>query len=173
VANGPLSRSRKLRGVLAGTLATVAAVAAGCGGEGDRVAAAELATARAEARREVLSEQRVREAASETKRLRREVEKLMDRADADAEAARGREQEPRPRAATSAPSSSSCGDGVEVNATTSCAFARNVRDAFEDSGGGQLVEAYSPVTGRAYLMRCAPGVPTRCVGGRNAVVLLR
>ena len=65
---------------------------------------------------------------------------------------------------------------------TSCPFAENVRYAYLTQYG-QVVTAYSPVTGMAYNMQCAPGfiaelndgrtVPSvRCVGGNNAVVIV-
>jgi hypothetical protein len=66
-----------------------------------------------------------------------------------------------------------CGDGLSVNSVTSCPFARSVRDAFEASGGAEVVEAYSPVTGEVYTMTCSRGIPTVCRGGNNAVVTIR
>jgi hypothetical protein len=77
-----------------------------------------------------------------------------------------------------------CPDGHSGIATTvtSCAFAHNVRMAHLNQYGPAVV-AYSPVTGMAYDMQCAPGfiahlatgytVPSvRCVGGNNAVVIV-
>jgi hypothetical protein len=65
---------------------------------------------------------------------------------------------------------------------TSCEFADNVRRAYFDRYG-QVVMAYSPVTGSVYDMQCASGFTAhmsnglvvdsvRCVGGNNAVVVL-
>ncbi|OPX09104.1 serine/threonine-protein kinase [Gordonia sp. i37] len=57
---------------------------------------------------------------------------------------------------------------------TSCAFAQAVRDAYNNSGSygqSRAVVAYSPVTGQAYTMACAPqGSAVVCQGGNNAVV---
>ena len=66
---------------------------------------------------------------------------------------------------------------------TSCAFADNVRYSYLTQPG-QVVTAYSPVTGQSYNMQCAGGFTAelhggatvvnsvRCVGGNNAVVVI-
>ena len=65
---------------------------------------------------------------------------------------------------------------------TSCEFAYNVRSAWYHQSGN-VVLAYSPVTGGIYNMQCAPGFiatfydgsvvnSVRCVGGNNAVVVV-
>jgi len=75
---------------------------------------------------------------------------------------------------TSSPTAgASCGDGVSVNSVTTCPFARNVRDAYQSSGGASVIDVYSPVTGQTYTMNCTGGVPTVCRGGNNAVVYIR
>lgn len=64
------------------------------------------------------------------------------------------------------------GRGTEA---TSCPFAISVRDAYFDTarpGDPALVEAYSPVTGQRYEMRCTGGEVITCRGGNNAVVYL-
>lgn len=64
------------------------------------------------------------------------------------------------------------GRGTEA---TSCPFANSVRDAYFDTarpGDPALVEAYSPVTGQRYDMRCTGGEVITCRGGNNAVVYL-
>ena len=76
---------------------------------------------------------------------------------------------PPPPAATAA----NCGDGVAVNAATSCPFGRNVASEYRSSGGASTIEVYSPVTKQAYTMSCSGGVPTVCRGGNNAVVYIR
>jgi hypothetical protein len=65
-----------------------------------------------------------------------------------------------------------CGGGLFAGANTTCAFAAKVRDAYDQaSGGSQTVEAYSPVTGQTYTMRCDPaGDGVTCEGGNNASV---
>jgi serine/threonine-protein kinase len=70
-------------------------------------------------------------------------------------------------------STTSCGDGLSVNRATSCSFARNVRDAYQNGGGASVVRAFSPVTGKIYSMTCSSGLPTVCTGGNNAVVTIR
>lgn len=68
---------------------------------------------------------------------------------------------------------SGCGDGLSVNSVTSCPFARNVREAYQNSGGDSVIEVFSPVTGRSYTMSCTSGVPVVCRGGNGAVVYIR
>ena len=71
--------------------------------------------------------------------------------------------------------------GVDTS-VTSCAFADNVRYSYLTQSG-QVVTAYSPVTGQHYTMQCAEGFraylnngttvrSARCVGGNNAVVVI-
>jgi hypothetical protein len=67
----------------------------------------------------------------------------------------------------------SCGGGLSVNQNTSCSFAREVRAAYERSGGSGTVTAYSPVTKQAYTMSCSGGLPVICTGGNNAAVSFR
>lgn len=75
---------------------------------------------------------------------------------------------------SSSSSGSSCGDGISVNGNTSCAFARNVADAFRSSGGDSVIDVYSPTTQRSYTMYCNIGeIPTVCTGGNNARVTIR
>jgi hypothetical protein len=62
-----------------------------------------------------------------------------------------------------------CGDGIAVGPATSCAFAVNVRTAYEQQGPG-LIRVYSPVTRRTYTMSCSSGAPTVCTGANNASV---
>lgn len=71
-------------------------------------------------------------------------------------------------------SGSNCGDGVTANGNTSCAFAKNVADAYRGSGGDSVIDVYSPVTQRSYTMYCSVGaIPTVCTGGNNARVTIR
>ena len=66
-------------------------------------------------------------------------------------------------------SGSSCGGGLSVGANTTCAFAENVRSAYDSSGPGTVM-AYSPVTTRMYAMSCSTGPSVVCTGGDNASV---
>lgn len=63
----------------------------------------------------------------------------------------------------------SCGGELTVGPDTSCAFAENVRSAYESSGAG-TVSAYSPVTGETYEMTCSSGAYVECSGADNASV---
>jgi hypothetical protein len=65
-----------------------------------------------------------------------------------------------------------CGDGITVGPGTSCAFAANVRAAYESHGPG-TVTAYSPVTRRTYPMSCSGAAPIVCTGGDNASMWFR
>ena len=69
-----------------------------------------------------------------------------------------------------------------ATSVTSCSFADNVRYSYLTQPG-QVVTAYSPVTGQFYTMQCGEGFvahlnngatvrSARCVGGNNAVVVL-
>ena len=62
-----------------------------------------------------------------------------------------------------------CGDGLSVGADTTCAFAEDVRSAYEGSGPGTVI-AYSPVTHKTYSMTCSAGDPVVCTGGNRASV---
>ena len=66
---------------------------------------------------------------------------------------------------------SSCPSGVSVNSVTSCEFAANVAAEYRSSGSS-VIFAFSPATGRDYMMRCT-GSPTVCRGGNNAEVTIR
>jgi hypothetical protein len=62
-----------------------------------------------------------------------------------------------------------CGAGLAVGPHTTCAFAENVRSAFETNGPGNY-NVYSPVTERTYTMTCSTGAPVVCTGGNHASV---
>jgi glucodextranase-like protein len=62
-----------------------------------------------------------------------------------------------------------CGDGLSAGPNTTCAFAANVRAAYEDHGPGTVI-AYSPVTLRTYAMSCSSSATVVCMGGDNASV---
>lgn len=66
-----------------------------------------------------------------------------------------------------------CGGDIYAGPNTSCEFARNVYDEYFRCGGGDSteVEAYSPVTGKTYIMACVRnGHDVTCRGGNDAVV---
>lgn len=65
-----------------------------------------------------------------------------------------------------------CSDSVGAQGTTSCPFALNVAAAIpSDASGTYKVEAYSPTTGKSYVMQCVHGEQyTTCTGGVAAVV---
>ena len=62
-----------------------------------------------------------------------------------------------------------CGGGLSVGPDTSCAFAENVYQAYQNYGPGN-VTAYSPVTQLDYTMYCTGSTPVVCTGGNNASV---
>lgn len=70
------------------------------------------------------------------------------------------------------PSGSDCGGGLRAGPNTSCAFAHNVQNAYNDApGNAATVEVYSPATGQTYTMDCRPaGNGITCSGGNNASV---
>jgi tRNA A-37 threonylcarbamoyl transferase component Bud32 len=60
----------------------------------------------------------------------------------------------------------SCGGDLSVGANTSCDFAQNVEQAYDQtSGGAQVVTAYSPATGNTYSIDCTGSTPHVCSGG--------
>lgn len=65
-----------------------------------------------------------------------------------------------------------CGGGLFAGPNTSCAFAENVRDAYNEAPGlSATVQVYSPVTDQTYTMDCAPsGSGVTCSGANNASV---
>jgi hypothetical protein len=65
-----------------------------------------------------------------------------------------------------------CGGGLYAGPDTSCPFAENVYQAWEEApGDAATVTAYSPVTDQTYTMNCAPaGAGITCSGGNNASV---
>jgi hypothetical protein len=63
----------------------------------------------------------------------------------------------------------SCGNGLQVGPDTTCAFAQNVEQSYDNSGAGEQT-VYSPVTHQTYEMNCVPGNPVVCTGGNNASV---
>lgn len=88
-------------------------------------------------------------------------------------ATRAPTHKPQPKQVTPPPSSAttSCGGDLSVGPITSCPFAQNVEQAYDQSSGGTTdVTASSPVTGQTYVMHCTGGIPHVCTGGRNASV---
>lgn len=65
-----------------------------------------------------------------------------------------------------------CGNGVSVGPKTTCPFARNVQQAFTESGGSSTISAYSPYTHITYTMHCTGEEVHVCRGGDEATVYL-
>jgi serine/threonine protein kinase len=71
----------------------------------------------------------------------------------------------------SAGGTTSCGGQLSVGPNTTCGFAQNVRQAYEQSGGGDTdVSAFSAATGKTYTMHCTAGSPHVCTGANDASV---
>ncbi len=70
---------------------------------------------------------------------------------------------------SSSDGTSSCGNEVSAGPNTTCPFALNVVDAYRGSTSN-VVDVYSPVTGKTYTMTCSSGSPHVCTGGNNASV---
>jgi hypothetical protein len=77
-----------------------------------------------------------------------------------------------PSAPLSLPRGTDCGGGLRAGPNTSCPFAANVRDAYNEAPGARAtVRVFSPVTGQTYTMTCGPaGAGVTCSGGNNASV---
>lgn len=58
----------------------------------------------------------------------------------------------------------SCGDGLTVGNGTTCEFARNIRQAYDDLGinGSAHLVVHSPVTGQDYEVFCTAGDNHKC-----------
>jgi hypothetical protein len=63
----------------------------------------------------------------------------------------------------------SCGGVLFVGPDTTCPFAKNVYKLYAKSYSA-TVRAFSPVTGKSYVMRCTGRSPHVCKGGTNALV---
>ena len=124
-----------------------------------------------------LQDERIEQARKEERRIAKQEAKLRElqrqlreRKGGDS-APSGQPAAPPPASASAPAATQTCGGGAYVNGNTSCPFAANVRDAYYRTGGGDTnVTAYSPATGRDYVMRCTGGSPHVCVGGSNAVL---
>ena len=73
---------------------------------------------------------------------------------------------------TSSGSLTTCSASVSAGPDTTCPFALNVAQAYYESGGSNVISAYSPVTGSTYSMTCSGSAPTVCNGGNNATVYI-
>lgn len=62
-----------------------------------------------------------------------------------------------------------CGNQLTVGPDTTCSFAENVRQKYDQEGPGTY-EIYSPVTEKTYSMTCSSSTPVVCTGGNNAAV---
>jgi hypothetical protein len=69
-------------------------------------------------------------------------------------------------------SGTDCGGGLHAGPNTSCDFAQNVQEAYNEAPGESAsVDVYSPVTGQTYTMDCSvAGAGVTCSGGNNASV---
>lgn len=74
-------------------------------------------------------------------------------------------------ASSATASKTNCGPRLSAGPNTTCAFAERVRTAYQASGPGR-VRAYSPVTGRTYLMTCVASSPVVCTGADHASVTI-
>jgi hypothetical protein len=79
---------------------------------------------------------------------------------------------PSPRSPATPAGGTDCGGGTHAGPNTSCSFAQNVRDAYDNAPGSTAsVQVFSPVTNQTYSMSCAPaGSGVTCSGANNASV---
>jgi hypothetical protein len=70
------------------------------------------------------------------------------------------------------PGTTPCGGGVSVGPATTCPFALNVQEAYEESGRSESISAFSPVTEESYAMSCTGNGTVVCRGGNEATVYL-
>lgn len=151
---------------LAVSATTLAAVtSAACGSSGPSQSELDRA------RREGAAAARQSANEKETARLRKELDTLKNQRSKKASSSTPTKTVSVPSSgsqrANAAPSSGNCGGGLSVNGVTSCAFARNVRNAYSGTGSYSID---SPTTGKSYSMFCSGTNPTVCTGGNNAYV---
>ena len=73
-------------------------------------------------------------------------------------------------AASSSPEGTDCGGELHAGPNTTCSFAENVRNTYNEAPGAYL-QVYSPATSQTYSMDCTPvGAGVNCSGGNNATV---
>lgn len=131
-----------------------------CGGSDD-ASEAELDRARTEAAEQARQSERIHQ-------LQKEVKDLDGKGGGGGSASSG-SSVPSSSGSVSSGGTSSCGNGVSVGPNTTCPFALNVADAYRSSGSN-VVDVYSPVTGKTYTMTCSSGSPHVCTGGNDASV---
>jgi hypothetical protein len=160
-----MAHARSLLG-LAIVFAVAGGAVAGCGsdsGSSQLAKQEELRQARADASRQARQDERLKELQRQVDAAKKSGSSTSSSSGSNAAGS------PAPSGATSGPVS--CGGTLSVGSHTSCAFAQNVRDAYDRSGGGDTtVEASSPATGQTYSMRCSGGSPHVCIGGNSASV---
>jgi len=142
-------------------LAVFAAVLglAACGSSDD-ASEAELNRARTEAAEQARQSERIHQ-------LQKEVKNLDGNGGGGGSAGSGSADSSS--GSVSSGGTNSCGNRVSVGPNTTCPFAFNVADAYRSSGSN-VVDVYSPVTGKTYTMTCSSGSPHVCTGGNDASV---
>lgn len=112
-----------------------------------------------------------RAAADRRRRRLRARARAREESPGDSSTGGGTTQNPSGGSAPPA-SGSDCGDGLRAGPNTSCAFAANVRDAYNEApGAAATIRVFSPTTNQTYTMSCAPaGSGITCSGGNNASV---
>ncbi|HTU15689.1 MAG TPA: hypothetical protein VMF31_10865 [Solirubrobacterales bacterium] len=188
-----MSKNKKF--LAAATVLTIAVFAAGCGGESKEEKQANEQAAQAERQATEAKRQAKKEAekvqamsAEEKKQAQAAATAEANEKDAEAQASESATEAANAEAAAkaaaakksnsggsgggtaSAGGNQNCGSGIEVNAVTSCAFAKNVVAAWKKNEGTS-VSAYSPDTGKTYTMTCTGSqMLTTCAGGIGAKV---
>jgi hypothetical protein len=151
--------------------ATAALGLSACGGSGS--SQEELALVRQQVAGNVHKEARMRKVESELRQLRNAgADRTTPTAPVAPSSSPYSYATPHPYYIPPESNGSTCGDELSVNSVTTCPFAENVKQAYlETIGSGTgSVEAYSPVTGRNYVMYCTAGSTHECTGGDNAAV---
>jgi hypothetical protein len=152
---------------------TIVAAGAGCGGSDDNRDEVRQLREELEALKDDATARELARLRGRITSQRRQIATLKRRLASRGGGSSGSSQ-PSASSGSASSGSTSCGEGLSVNSATSCSFARNVRDAYRNSGGAPEIDVYSPVTKRTYTMRCSGGgVTTVCTGGNNAVVYIR
>ncbi len=150
----------------------IAFLAAGCGSSGDGTSAADQLAQQQQienARRDAAQQQRTQD---KLQQLQQQLKQQKKDSSGQTTTTTTPATTTTPTTSSGGTGSTSCGGDLSVGPSTSCAFAANVRAAYQRSGGGNvLIKAFSPVTNTTYEMACgSTGSTVVCTGGNNASV---
>jgi hypothetical protein len=167
--------------LVAGLVATVGLLLAGCGSGSSTVSEQELAKAKRQGRIERAEKEKERKVEAKLGKLEREVrenkrhrrqKELRELKEKAAHAGSATPSSGSGGTTPAPPSGTDCGGGTIAGPETSCGFALNVRAEYESyvGSGSGYVEAYSDANSKWYEMYCVEGSEHECGGAISATV---